>query len=140
MANLLEMRRQAPDLPIVPVLQGWTVTEYRDAIAMFHDAGIDLAAEPIVGVGSVCRRQASAEAADIFAEICQTVPGIRLHGFGVKASGLQRFGDLLASADSMAWSFAARYTPPLPHCTHHHCNNCLRYALAWRARLLARLP
>lgn len=136
-ANLLELRCLASELPIAPVLQGWTPTDYRRAVAMFHDAGIDLAAEPIVGVGSVCRRQGSAQAADIIAAVCQAVPGIRLHGFGVKIAGLLRFGHLLTSADSMSWSYAARYAPPLPQCTHNHCTNCLRYALQWRDSILA---
>ena len=37
-------------------------------------------------------------------------PDLRLHGFGVKISSLalQLVRDLLFSADSMAWSFAAR--------------------------------
>mgnify|MGYP000181470407 CR=1 FL=1 len=56
--------------------------------------------------------------------------------------------DDLASADSLAWSFAARREPPLPghdepgpgrRAGHKHCNNCPEFALAWRDQLLARL-
>ena len=65
--------------------------------------------------------------------------GIRLHGFGVKASGLVRYTDCLVSSDSLAWSFEARRTTPLPGCVHANCANCLRYAAAWRERTLARL-
>jgi len=38
-------------------------------------------------------------------------PDLRLHGFGVKTTALAWAGvrDQLHSADSMAWSFAARY-------------------------------
>jgi len=64
--------------------------------------------------------------------------GLRLHGFGIKTSGLGQYGHLLASADSMAWSYAARRAPALPGCTgHRNCANCLTYATAWRARILA---
>jgi hypothetical protein len=39
----------------------------------------------------------------------------------------------------MAWSYRARRSPALPGCTgHRNCANCLRYALAWRARLRTR--
>jgi hypothetical protein len=64
--------------------------------------------------------------------------GIRLHGFGVKTGGLHLYGHRLASADSMAWSYAARRQPPLPGCAgHRNCANCLAYAARWRARILA---
>lgn len=65
--------------------------------------------------------------------------GLRLDGFGVKAGGLVRYADCLASADSHAWSFEARRSAPLARCTHANCANCLRYAAAWRGRTLARL-
>jgi hypothetical protein len=41
----------------------------------------------------------------------------QLHGFGVKLTGLESFGDELLSADSMAWSYAARRDHPIkgPH-------------------------
>ena len=55
--------------------------------------------------------------------------GLRLHGFGIKTTGLGQYGHLLASADSMAWSYAARRAPALPGCTgHRNCANCLTYA------------
>ena len=52
----------------------------------------------------------------------------------VKAGGLVRYGDCLASADSLAWSFEARRSAPLVGCVHTNCANCLRYAAAWRER------
>ena len=59
--------------------------------------------------------------------------GLRLHGFGIKTSGLGQYGHLLASADSMAWSYAARRAPALPGCHgHRNCANCLTYATTWR--------
>jgi hypothetical protein len=65
--------------------------------------------------------------------------GLRLHLFGFKLRGLARVGHLAASSDSLAWSYAARKRPPLPGCRHKSCANCLRYALAWRSRVLAQL-
>jgi hypothetical protein len=137
-ANLLELRALAPDLPFVPVLQGWTLADYvHGCVELYDRAGVDLAAEPLVGVGSVCRRQATGEIEAIVHSLASL--GLRLHGFGVKAGGLVRYADCLASADSLAWSFEARRAAPLVGCQHGNCANCRRYAAAWRERTLARL-
>jgi hypothetical protein len=130
-ANYLHLAALGPDLPIIPVLQGWTLPDYLRCVQLYHDAGIDLAAAPLVGLGSVCRRQSTTEAARIV-EALHTVGITRLHGFGFKVQGLARCGHLLASADSMAWSYAARRRPPLPGCVGHiNCANCPRYAYRW---------
>jgi len=138
-ANLLHLREIAPDLPFIPVLQGYRLTEYEHCAEMYAAAGIDLTCEPLVGLGSVCRRQATGEIHAIITAL--RAHGItRLHGFGVKTQGLERYGHLLTSADSMAWSFdARREAKPRPGCTRHrNCANCLPYALDWRARTLTR--
>jgi hypothetical protein len=131
-ANFLTLRRIAPDLPIIPVLQGFQVRDYLHCVSLYARHGVDLAAQPLVGLGSVCRRQATADTEQIITALHET--GVtRLHGFGVKTLGLRRYGHLLASADSMAWSYAARRAGhPLPGCTtHRNCANCRRYAYPW---------
>lgn len=130
--NLLELRAAAPDLPFVPVLQGWDRDDYLRCVDLYLAAGVDLTVEPIVGVGSVCRRQATDEITAIFAAL----DGIRCHGFGVKSAGLAKYGHLLASADSMAWSFRGRHIRPCPHTQAASCANCLPHALAWRDRAI----
>ena len=127
--NLLELRELAPDLPFAPVLQGYTPADYERCADMYAAAGIDLAAEPVVGIGSVCRRQASSEIADLIHRFAER--GIALHGFGVKTLGLAEAAAGLASADSMAWSTRGRH---VKGCTSSHVTeaNCLRFALAWR--------
>lgn len=136
-ANYLDLRTLAPAVPWLPVLQGWRLPDYLRCVELYAAAGVDLAALPRVGLGSVCRRQNTAEIGHIVAAL--TARGLRLHGFGVKTGGLQRYGHQLASADSMAWSYSARRLPPLPGCTHKNCANCLAYATGWRARLLTGL-
>ncbi|MBQ1164522.1 hypothetical protein KBZ21_41810, partial [Streptomyces sp. A73] len=37
--NLIELRTLAPDIPWMPVLQGWTLQHYLDCLAMYTDAG-----------------------------------------------------------------------------------------------------
>ena len=138
-ANYLALRQLAPGLPFIPVVQGWRLADYLACVDLYASAGVDLAALPLVGLGSVCRRQSTAEIAVIVTALAGL--GLRLHGFGVKTGGLHLYGHLLASADSMAWSYAARRAPALPGCTgHRNCANCLTYATAWRARILAAPP
>lgn len=139
-ANFLQLRGLAPELPFVAVLQGWTTADYLRCVRLYQRAGIDLSRMPLVGLGSVCRRQASGEIADLIVAL-HNHAGIRLHGFGIKRAGLRRAGDRLMSADSMAWSYQARRQRlRLPGCAHRTCSNCLRYALRWRSELLQELP
>jgi hypothetical protein len=134
-ANYVQLRQLAPHLPFIPVLQGWTLPDYLACLHLYETAGVDLAALPTVGLGSVCRRQSTRDIAVIVAALA--AHGLHLHGFGVKTGGLHSYGHLLASADSLAWSYAARRQPPLPGCRgHKNCANCLTYAATWRARLL----
>lgn len=123
------------DVPVIPVLQGWTLSDYLRHADAYAACGIDLTTLKTVGVGSVCRRQSTSEIEAIVTSLWGL--GIRVHGFGVKTGGLARYSYALESADSMAWSFTARRQPPLEGCTHKSCANCLRFALAWRASLLS---
>lgn len=137
--NYGDLLALAPDVPWVPVLQGWDHDDYLRHRDHYDAAGHDLAALPVVGLGSVCRRQATRMAEALVREL--TADGIRLHGFGFKSDGLVRVADCLESADSLAWSFAARKSPPLPghEVRHKNCANCLDFALAWRSRLMTKL-
>lgn len=136
--NFLHLRDTAPDLPIIPVLQGWSLSDYLSCTDMYARAGVDLGAETVVGLGSVCRRQGTDEASAIVTTLAAL--GLRLHGFGFKTQGLRACGHHLASADSLAWSYDARRKPPWPGHGHKNCANCQPYALAWRTRTLAALP
>jgi hypothetical protein len=128
-------------LPFIPVLQGQTVQDYLDHVEMYSSAGIDLSVYETVGVGSVCRRQGTREAEQIFTQMAEL--GISCHGFGVKIDGLRRYSQCLASADSMAWSVGARHAANkvrkagnswrCPYgAGHTSCSNCMPYALKWR--------
>jgi hypothetical protein len=124
--------------PFMPVLQGWELDDYLRCWDLYDQAGIDLKNYPVVGLGSVCRRQATGEIGAIVSALLRQDPGLPVHGFGVKKLGLERYGHMLNTADSMAWSFEARRQSPLPGCTSHiNCANCLRYAMAWRERMVA---
>lgn len=130
--NYLDLRDHGP---FIPVLQGWTLADYHACVDLYEQAAIDLTAEPVVGVGSVCRRQSTTEIGLIMRSL--HARGLRLHGFGVKKEGVALYGRFLASSDSMAWSYSARRDWPLPGCAHKSCANCSRYALRWRRELVA---
>jgi hypothetical protein len=143
-AGYVHLRNLAPDLPVIPVLQGWAAPgDYLRCAELYAAAGIDLTAEPLVGLGSACRRQASAEIAVLGRVLAGH--GLRPHGFGVKTRGLARYATCLASADSLAWSQRGRHVPGCRQGPRHGRvpsseANCLGFALEWRAALLAGLP
>lgn len=97
-----------PSVYIMPVLQGY---EPQDYVSHLRQYGERLVPGAWVGVGSVCKRNGDPRSiAGVLLAIRRERPDLRLHGFGLKTtalgSGLIRA--MLYSADSMAWSFAAR--------------------------------
>lgn len=149
-ANLVELRELAPELPWLPTVQGWSCTDYERHVEGFAAAGVDLTKEPLVGFGTIAARQHDPEVGRIARHL--TAAGLRLHGFGVKSSGLGLYADALTAADSAAWSLDARFMRVngqrparlLPECEAEFlagrhaatCAGCLRYALYWRTQLL----
>lgn len=95
-------------VPLMPVLQGWDASDYLRHLDAYADRILE---GDWVGVGSVCKRQGHPKVVEfILSSILRHRPGLRLHGFGVKKTALRHQGvrKLLYSADSLAWSFAAR--------------------------------
>lgn len=135
--SYLELTSMAPDLPWCPVLQGWGSGSHWKHAEMYAAAGINLASLPIVGVGSVCRRQDTLRVSTTI-EALARVDGLRLHGFGFKTKGLPAVMKSLVSADSLAWSFNARKNPGMLGHAHDNCSNCLEFALFWRQEMLDR--
>jgi hypothetical protein len=93
---------------ILPVIQGYKPEEYAQHIVAYGDR---LTTGMWVGVGSVCKRNGNPAAIrDVLYTITKARPDLRLHGFGIKKTALSSaiVRDFLYSADSMAWSFAAR--------------------------------
>lgn len=93
---------------IMPVLQGFAPEDYVRHIDMYGDR---LAPGAWVGVGSVCKRNGDPKAIEaVLCAIKMCRPDLRLHGFGLKTTALRSgfVRECLYTADSMAWSFAAR--------------------------------
>lgn len=104
--SLFKLRAIAPQVPWTPVLQGWEVEDYENHVALYHENGVDLRCEPVVGLGTVCSRQATKEAEAIVQRLSRY--DLRLHLFGFKSDGLPSTLNWVVSADSDAWSFVAR--------------------------------
>ena len=134
--NFLDLRERCGSI-IVPVLQGWEVDDYLRHADMYQQAGVYLTYEPVVGVGSICRRGQDKQIHRIVTRIAQE--GIRQHAFGVRSRALAGCAYALASADSMSWSYTARRSQPLPGHTHKSCANCREYAEQWHTKQVARL-
>lgn len=135
--ELLELDGGGPGFLIKPTLQGGEdADDYRRCRDLYDRHGIDLTQWDTVGLGSVCRRAATRPIVRLVRELAGD--GIRLHGFGVKSDALAHVGDVLASADSMAWSEGGKYEPG---CAPGHKTeaNCPRYALAWHGRVLDKI-
>jgi len=101
---------------LMPVLQGYAPADYVRHLDAYGDR---LAQGAWVGVGSVCKRNGDPVAIEqVLLTIKAERPDLRLHGFGLKSTALGSalVFDSLHSADSMAWSFAARRKGGNPNC------------------------
>jgi hypothetical protein len=112
---------------VMPVLQGYELRDYLRHIDLY---GERLGFGAYVGVGSVCKRNIDVRQIEaILSAVKAKRPDLRLHGFGLKVTALAsaRVRDALHSADSMAWSFAAR--------KQGRSSNDWREAARWVARI-----
>lgn len=93
---------------IMPALQGYAARDYVSHIRQYGDR---LKHGMWVAVGSVCKRNGNpSEVKAVLHAIHTERPDLRLHGLGLKSTaiGNSYISRLLYSADSMAWSYAAR--------------------------------
>lgn len=97
-----------PGAYVMPVLQGFDPAEY---VAHVRAYGDRLRPGQWVGVGSVCKRNGDPRAIEaVLLAIRAERPDLLLHGFGLKTTALGSglVTSMLHTADSMAWSYAAR--------------------------------
>jgi hypothetical protein len=100
--------RRLTEVAIMPVLQGYEAEDY---LRHLDSYGNRLVEDMRVGVGSICKRNSDIRViARILEAIKNARPDLLLHGFGLKTTALadNYVLSLLYSADSMAWSYAAR--------------------------------
>lgn len=107
-SRYLEITQWVDSVYVMPVLQGFSPESYASHIKQYGEI---LEENQWVGVGSVCKRNGNPDAIeDVLLAIKRERPDLRLHGFGIKLTALQRASvrELLYSSDSMAWSHAGR--------------------------------
>lgn len=75
--SYLTLRDLAPEVPWLPVVQGYEPADYLRCVDMYASAGVDLRKFDRVGVGTLCRRHATREALEVIDA---------LHGGGAQAS------------------------------------------------------
>jgi hypothetical protein len=130
--SYLDLMSAAPEIPWMPVLQGYTEGDYLRCVDMYERAGVNLSKVGRLGVGSVCKRQGTEE----IVSICLSLKGFPLHLFGVKKLGIAALYPHMNSCDSMAWSYDARTRDKLEGCEHNgNCANCFTFAMQWREEL-----
>lgn len=139
----LRRRRSHRPNPFRPALQGGKDADsYLRCVDMYQRAGVDLT-QDVVGLGGVCMRESTREITEVVEAVTSAVPGIKLHGYGVKTGGLKLYGHLLHSIDSQAWSRGARARRiKSPRCTAFHldCRNCAVQAQDWHDEIVAQFP
>lgn len=121
----------------VTVVQGWTTDQY---LAAFDDLRDHDCLTDTIAIGSICRRGADHEIADIILELRDAIPDrIGLHAFGVKGNVLRfkSVADALESVDSQAYDYSAsRYDQSNEAVASHTWRDSARCYLQWRHNLL----
>lgn len=125
-ALIEEMTRNRTRVYLMPVLQGFAPDDY---VQHAKDYGDRLRHRDWCGIGSVCKRNGDpVQIIQVLRAIRSHRPDLRLHGFGLKETSL-RNGEIrrmLHSADSMAWSYAARRNGRNANCGHEALEYCSR--------------
>jgi hypothetical protein len=123
----VQLRELVRGTYLMPVLQGYSPQDYVSHVEQY---GALLTQGAYVGVGSVCKRNGRVEQVEaVLGAIRSRRPDLRLHGFGLKvtALGSDLVRSALHSADSMAWSYAAR--------KQGRNQNCWREATRWARQI-----
>jgi len=96
------------------VIQGWEVADYVRHIDMLRDAGV---LTRVVGVGSVCRRNATGDILEVLNAVSRELSGnTRMHAFGVRLDVLrEEYPRKLTSVDTHSYDYRARY-----HCADYY--------------------
>ncbi len=90
----------------VPVIQGWELNDYLLCVELMRKANV---IQPVMGIGSICRRGKQAEIVEIVRHLHKELPQTQFHAFGVKINALKcNNGEILNylhSIDTAAWQF-----------------------------------
>jgi hypothetical protein len=132
-------------VPVMPVLQGWEVEDYKEHMQMYDTAlltrfetkyerkfgSLIRDGDVWLGIGSTCKRNKNPE---VVAEILDTLEWNfrmnkpKIHLFGFKQTGLKnsRIKDRIYSADSFAYDFSDRMDG-LPRKSKNRIESAIRF-------------
>jgi hypothetical protein len=90
------------DFEFVPVLQGYSVDDYRYCARRLRDAGV---ARQFMGVGSTCSRDTTDKTRQIVEACHEELPGAQFHLFGATKSTFadRQLWGLFTSGDTNSW-------------------------------------
>ena len=128
--TLEKLDRYDIDAQPVAVLQGWHRDEYLDCIRLFDEYGV---LTDYIGIGSVCRRNATRDIRAVINSVHRELPNRDLHAFGVKTDVLvhDKTRNALTSSDSLAFEFRMMFDRPFDE---HWLNSAYHY-LNMKARV-----
>lgn len=138
--SAVEMLPEADDVPGQPVtvIQGWTRDQYLVHLHALKARGL---LTDYVGIGSICRRNADPEIADIILAVRGALPDrCKLHAFGVKGSVL-KFKEVVEAVDSVdsgAYDWAESRLPDRRATDSFTWRDSARAYLNWRHETLAK--
>ena len=104
-ANAIECYDTDDSLPWLPVIQGYTVSEYLHCIDLYDDYGVT---SDYWAIGSICSRKgAPFELRNIITKIKERHPNDKLHAFGLGIPFLRnpQIFQAIYSSDSAAWNW-----------------------------------
>jgi len=122
---------------LLPVIQGWTVEDYKLCVRLMKYKGV---IRHLMGIGSICRRGSQSKIVAIVSELRKELPDTKLHAFGVKIDSLSyNNGELLNylhSLDTAAWQFKMGVKGlERPKRRHDYENLIAEYSKALEARI-----
>jgi len=97
--------------PIMPVLQAWAPGGYWRCADLYDKAGVRLEDYPVVGLGSVCRRQGTPAITRLIGDL---TPWIALHGFGPVDNATDYFDAAIYQVRASATGSQSPKSPPAP--------------------------
>lgn len=102
----------------VPTIQGWHPEDYHRHASEMRPLVDQMKVRPRfrVGIGTLCRRERTADIAAIVEAVAAALPGIPLHLWGTKIRYFEKVPPhpQVVSVDSAAWNFRAHRNNPTP--------------------------
>jgi len=94
---------------IVPVLQGFNdPSQWLECLDLYKSYGIIPQRFRYWGVGSICMMRSPALVYKVLSAIRETMPGVKLHVFGISMNALKKVYHLINSYDTSVWVYHAK--------------------------------